>query len=43
MPTANAILLEQPQRLSLATVALTEPGPEDVVVEVEWTGISTGT
>lgn len=43
MPAANAIILEQPERLSLAAVTLAEPGPGDVVVEVDWTGISTGT
>jgi 3-hydroxyethyl bacteriochlorophyllide a dehydrogenase len=38
-----AILLEEPQRLALHRLALTPPGEADVVVNVEWTGISTGT
>ena len=39
----TAVLLEQPERLRLAELALTEPGAEDVVVDVRWSGISTGT
>lgn len=38
-----AVVLQEPQRLSLDRLALTAPGDEDVVVEMEWTGISTGT
>jgi bacteriochlorophyllide a dehydrogenase len=38
-----AIVLEEPERLSLSRVDLTAPGDEDVVVDVEWSGISTGT
>ncbi|MGG5811511.1 chlorophyll synthesis pathway protein BchC [Falsiroseomonas sp. CW058] len=38
-----AVLLEAPERLVLSRLALTPPGEEDVVVEVEWSGISTGT
>ncbi len=38
-----AIVLEEPERLALARVDLTAPGDGDVVVDVEWSGISTGT
>jgi 3-hydroxyethyl bacteriochlorophyllide a dehydrogenase len=38
-----AVVLEQPERLVLSHLALTPPGDEDVVVDVEWSGISTGT
>ena len=38
-----AVILEEPERLSLARVDLAEPGEEDVVVDIEWSGISTGT
>jgi len=38
-----AVVLEAPQCLSLSRVGLTAPGPEDVVVDIEWSGISTGT
>jgi 3-hydroxyethyl bacteriochlorophyllide a dehydrogenase len=40
---AWAIILEGPRRLALSQLGLNDPGPEDVVVEMEWTGISTGT
>lgn len=43
MPSAHAIILEQPERLSVRPVDLSEPGAEDVVVDIEWTGVSTGT
>ena len=38
-----AVVLEQPKQLRLRPVGLKSPGPEDVVVEVEWSGVSTGT
>lgn len=38
-----AVVLEQPERLVLSRLDLTPPGDEDVVVDVEWSGISTGT
>lgn len=38
-----AVVLEEPERLVLRSLPLLPPGPEDVVVEVEWSGISTGT
>ncbi|MCE2872791.1 MAG: hypothetical protein LW605_03360 [Xanthomonadales bacterium] len=38
-----AVVLEGPERLALARLSLCEPAPEDVVVDIEWSGISTGT
>jgi len=38
-----AVVLEQPEQLVLSQLALTPPGEEDVVVDVDWSGISTGT
>ena len=38
-----AVVLSAPEQLELRHLALTAPGPEDVVVDVEWSGISTGT
>ena len=38
-----AVILAQPEMLRLERVALLPPGAEDVVVDVEWSGISTGT
>ncbi len=42
-PSALAVVLEQPQTLSLRRLALDAPGDDDVVVDIEWSGISTGT
>jgi 3-hydroxyethyl bacteriochlorophyllide a dehydrogenase len=39
----DAILLTAPRQLSLASVALKEPGPRDLVVRIDHSGISTGT
>ncbi len=39
----TAVVIESPQRLILSRLALTPPGDEDVVVDIEWSGISTGT
>lgn len=39
----TAVVFEQPEQLSLATLDLTPPGAEDVVVDIHWSGISTGT
>ncbi|KAA5605540.1 chlorophyll synthesis pathway protein BchC [Roseospira marina] len=39
----DAIVIEQPERLSLTRLDLDPPADEDVVVDVEWSGISTGT
>jgi 3-hydroxyethyl bacteriochlorophyllide a dehydrogenase len=38
-----AVVLEGPRRLALDRLELTPPGESDVVVDVEWSGISTGT
>ncbi len=40
---ALAVVLEKPQQLVLSDLALTAPTDEDVVVDIEWSGISTGT
>ncbi|MQX37958.1 chlorophyll synthesis pathway protein BchC [Roseospira navarrensis] len=39
----DAIVIEHPERLALTRLDLDPPGDEDVVVDVEWSGISTGT
>ena len=41
--TTLAVVLEGPERLALSRLELAEPGPGDVVVGIEWSGISTGT
>ncbi len=38
-----AVVLEQPERLALSHLDLAEPGAGDVVVDIAWSGISTGT
>ncbi|TVQ34588.1 MAG: chlorophyll synthesis pathway protein BchC [Geminicoccaceae bacterium] len=38
-----AVVLEAPLRLALTEVTLTAAGDDDVVVDIEWSGISTGT
>ena len=38
-----AVVLQAPERLVLSRLDLTPPGDADVVVDVEWSGISTGT
>jgi 3-hydroxyethyl bacteriochlorophyllide a dehydrogenase len=38
-----AVILTEPEKLRIDRVALLPPGEEDVVVDVEWSGISTGT
>ncbi|MFD2233914.1 chlorophyll synthesis pathway protein BchC [Phaeospirillum tilakii] len=38
-----AVVLTEPERLELSRLELTPPGDEDVVVDIEWSGISTGT
>lgn len=40
---ATAVVFEQPGRLSLRSLELSAPAPADVVVEIERSGISTGT
>jgi 3-hydroxyethyl bacteriochlorophyllide a dehydrogenase len=37
------VVIEEPKRLALRRVSLVEPAEADVVVAVEWSGISTGT
>jgi 3-hydroxyethyl bacteriochlorophyllide a dehydrogenase len=39
----TAVVLNEPERLALARLDLTPPGPADVVVDIEFSGISTGT
>jgi 3-hydroxyethyl bacteriochlorophyllide a dehydrogenase len=38
-----AVVLEKPEHLTLSRLELSEPGEADVVVDIEWSGISTGT
>ncbi|HEY1314522.1 MAG TPA: chlorophyll synthesis pathway protein BchC [Steroidobacteraceae bacterium] len=44
-PSLNtlAVVLEKPEQLVLSRLQLSAPGDEDVVVDMEWSGISTGT
>ena len=39
----RAVVIEAPERLSLSVINLDRPGQADVVVEMDWSGISTGT
>jgi 3-hydroxyethyl bacteriochlorophyllide a dehydrogenase len=39
----TAVVLEQPELLKLSTLPLTAPGDGDVVVDIDFSGISTGT
>ncbi|WP_455371992.1 chlorophyll synthesis pathway protein BchC [Limibacillus halophilus] len=39
----NAVVIDAPERLSLSRVKLAEAGPDDVLVEISWSGISSGT
>ena len=38
-----AVVLKQPEHIELSRLALTAPTADDVVVDVEWSGVSTGT
>ncbi len=38
-----AVVLERPEQLVLSRLDLSEPTDEDVTVDIEWSGISTGT
>ena len=38
-----AVVLTAPENLALQTLDLDAPGPADVVVDIQWSGISTGT
>lgn len=40
---ARAVVFQSPQQLAIERVSLTEPGAEDVVVDIHYSGISTGT
>ncbi len=40
---AQAVVFEEPEKLALRDVELTPPDSGEVLVDVEWTGISTGT
>jgi 3-hydroxyethyl bacteriochlorophyllide a dehydrogenase len=40
---AAAVVLQEPERLELRELALDAPSPADIVVDMEWSGISTGT
>lgn len=40
---ALAVILEAPERLSLRSLALNPMGPGDVRVEIDWSGVSSGT
>jgi bacteriochlorophyllide a dehydrogenase len=40
---ALAVVLQQPEQLTLSRLDLTAPTSDDVVVDIEWSGISTGT
>ena len=39
----TAVVFEQPGHLALSQVCLAQPGDSDCVVDIEWSGISTGT
>jgi 3-hydroxyethyl bacteriochlorophyllide a dehydrogenase len=41
--STKAVVLEKPEQLALHDLDLAEPTDDDVVVDVEWSGISTGT
>lgn len=44
-PSLNtlAVVLQQPEQLVLNQLLLDAPGDDDVIVDIEWSGISTGT
>ena len=39
----NAVVLTAPEQLGLSRIPLSPPGEDDVVVDIAWSGISTGT
>ncbi|MEM8984869.1 MAG: alcohol dehydrogenase catalytic domain-containing protein, partial [Pseudomonadota bacterium] len=41
--SAIAVVLNEPRSLDLLEVRLAEPSADDLVVDIEWSGISTGT
>lgn len=38
-----AVVMEKPENVVLSRLTLAEPGPKDIVVDISWSGISTGT
>jgi 3-hydroxyethyl bacteriochlorophyllide a dehydrogenase len=40
---ALAVVLEQPEQLTVTALEIDDPGPADLVIATEWTAISTGT
>ncbi len=40
---ATAVVFEEPERLSVRPLALTPAGADDLVVDIAWSGVSTGT
>ena len=40
---AHAVVVEEPHKLHVRELALTEPTNNDLVVDIHWSGISTGT
>lgn len=40
---ATAVIVEGPRQLALRSLALTAMGPSDVLVDIHWSGISSGT
>lgn len=40
---ASAVIIERPGKLSIDQVELVDPGKDDLIVDVQWSGISTGT
>jgi len=43
MLSSLAVVLEEPERLTLKPLSVDAPGPGDVVVNTYWSGVSTGT
>lgn len=40
---ARAVMFDEPGKLALRTIQLPETGPDEVLVDIAWSGISTGT
>ena len=40
---ARAVTFDEPGKLALRTIQLPDPGPDEVLVDIAWSGISTGT
>lgn len=43
MITTRAIVFNKPESLALTELSIADPGPDEIVVNVKWSGISTGT